>query len=163
MGEEKDLLSSLLLELRRGTLTMSVLSQMKEPKYGYALVQSLEEKGVAIDPNTLYPLLRRLENQGLLESRWETGGAGFAFAMLLGAFLVCKGECGRGKRSARAGAREHKARGKEGAQGCRGYSAVGHDVQILSHLAPREGRSRAGESFERGGRVCLGAKLVYPG
>ena len=75
MGEEKDLLSSLLLELRRGTLTISVLSQMKEPKYGYALVQSLEEKGVAIDPNTLYPLLRRLENQGLLESKWETGGA----------------------------------------------------------------------------------------
>ena len=52
----------------------SVLSQMKEPKYGYALVQSLEEKGVFIDPNTLYPLLRRLEGQGLLESRWETGG-----------------------------------------------------------------------------------------
>ena len=74
MGEEKDLLSSLLLELRRGTLTISVLSQMKEPKYGYALVQSLEEKGVAIDPNTLYPLLRRLENQGLLESKWETRG-----------------------------------------------------------------------------------------
>lgn len=75
MGEEKDLLSTLLLELRRGTLTISVLSQMKGPKYGYALVQSLEEKGVAIDPNTLYPLLRRLESQGLLESRWETGGA----------------------------------------------------------------------------------------
>ena len=75
MGEEKDLLSSLLLELRRGTLTISVLSQMKEPKYGYALEQSLEEKGVAIDPNTLYPLLRRLENQGLLESKWDTGGA----------------------------------------------------------------------------------------
>lgn len=74
MGEEKDLLSTLLLELRRGTLTISVLSQMKEPKYGYALVQSLEEKGVAIDPNTLYPLLRRLENQGLLESKWETRG-----------------------------------------------------------------------------------------
>lgn len=75
MGEEKDLLSTLLLELRRGMLTISVLSQMKEPKYGYALVQSLEEKGVAIDPNTLYPLLRRLESQGLLESKWETSGA----------------------------------------------------------------------------------------
>ena len=74
MGEEKDLLSALLLELRRGTLTISVLSQMREPKYGYALVQSLEEKGIAIDPNTLYPLLRRLEGQGLLESQWETGG-----------------------------------------------------------------------------------------
>ncbi len=75
MGEEKDLLSTLLLELRRGTLTISVLSQMKEPKYGYALVQILEEKGVAIDPNTLYPLLRRLESQGLLESKWETSSA----------------------------------------------------------------------------------------
>ena len=72
MGEEKDLLSALLLELRRGTLTISVLSQLKEPKYGYALVQSMEEKGVAIDPNTLYPLLRPLESQGLLESKWET-------------------------------------------------------------------------------------------
>ena len=75
MGEEKDLLSALILELRRGALTISVLSQMAEPKYGYALVQSLEAKGVAIDPNTLYPLLRRLESQGLLESKWETGGA----------------------------------------------------------------------------------------
>jgi len=74
MGEEKDLLSTLLLELRRGTLTISVLSQMNKPKYGYALVQSLEEKGVAIDPNTLYPLLRRLESQQLLESKWETSG-----------------------------------------------------------------------------------------
>ena len=43
MEEEKELLSTLLLELRRGTLTISVLSQMKEPKYGYALVQSLEQ------------------------------------------------------------------------------------------------------------------------
>lgn len=74
MGE-KDLLAGLILELRRGMLTISVLSQMKEPRYGYALVQSLEEKGMPIDPNTLYPLLRRLESQGLLESRWETGGA----------------------------------------------------------------------------------------
>ena len=73
MGEEKDLLSALILELRRGTLTISVLSQMAEPKYGYALVQSLEAKGVAIDPNTLYPLLRRLESQGLLESKWRQG------------------------------------------------------------------------------------------
>ena len=75
MSEEKELMANLILELRRGMLTISVLSQMKEPKYGYALVQRLEEKGVAIDPNTLYPLLRRLESQGLLKSKWETGGA----------------------------------------------------------------------------------------
>ena len=75
MGEEKDLLASLIMELRRGTLVLSVLSQMEEPKYGYALVQSLEKKGVIIDPNTLYPLLRRLESQKLLTSNWETGGS----------------------------------------------------------------------------------------
>ncbi len=75
MGEERNLLENLSMELRRGTLVLSVLSQMKEKKYGYSLVQSLEEKGVAIDPNTLYPLLRRLEKQGLLESMWETGGS----------------------------------------------------------------------------------------
>lgn len=75
MEKEKDLLSNLILELRRGTLILSVLSQVKEEKYGYALVQSLEEKGVMIDPNTLYPLLRRLEKQGLLKSEWEMGGS----------------------------------------------------------------------------------------
>ena len=75
VGEEKDLRDSLLMELRRGTLVLSVLSQMGTPKYGYSLVQSLEEKGVVIDPNTLYPLLRRLEKQGLLKSQWEMGGS----------------------------------------------------------------------------------------
>lgn len=72
---EKDLLENMVLELRRGTLLLSVLSQLKEPKYGYSLVQSLEEKGVNIDPNTLYPLLRRLEKQELLTSEWDTAEA----------------------------------------------------------------------------------------
>lgn len=69
---EKDLLESLLSELRRGTLILSVLSQLGEARYGYALVQILEEKGIRIDANTLYPLLRRLEKQGLLCSEWNT-------------------------------------------------------------------------------------------
>ena len=73
MPEEKDLMTNLTSELRRGTLILSVLSQLGEAKYGYALVQSLEEKGVEIDPNTLYPLLRRLEKQGLLSSEWDVG------------------------------------------------------------------------------------------
>lgn len=73
MPEEKDLMANLTSELRRGTLILSVLSQLGEAKYGYALVQSLEEKGVEIDPNTLYPLLRRLEKQGLLSSEWDVG------------------------------------------------------------------------------------------
>lgn len=72
---EKDLLESLLSELRRGTLILCVLSQLEQSRYGYALVQSMEEKGVSIDPNTLYPLLRRLEKQGLLVSEWDTSEA----------------------------------------------------------------------------------------
>lgn len=71
MGEGKDLMGNLTSELRRGTLILSVLSQLSEERYGYSLVQSLEEKGVQIDPNTLYPLLRRLEKQGLLASQWN--------------------------------------------------------------------------------------------
>lgn len=73
MSEEQDLLGNLILELRRGTLILSVLSQLDTPKYGYALVQSLEEKGISIETNTLYPLLRRLEKQGILLSDWEVG------------------------------------------------------------------------------------------
>ena len=60
---EKNLSESLLSELRRGTLILCVLSQLGESRYGYALVQTLEEKGVVIDANTLYPLLRRLEKR----------------------------------------------------------------------------------------------------
>ena len=62
------------MDLRRGKLILSVLSQLQQPRYGYALVQCLAENVIAIDPNTLYPLLRRLEKQGLLQSEWETGG-----------------------------------------------------------------------------------------
>lgn len=75
MAEYEEILSSLTLELRRGTIVLSALSLLAEPKYGYALVQSLEEKGVPIDGGTLYPLLRRLEKQDILKSEWETTGA----------------------------------------------------------------------------------------
>ena len=74
MGEFEDVISSLTLELRRGTIVLSALSQLEKPKYGYALVQSLEQKGVPIDAGTLYPLLRRLEKQNILKSEWETTG-----------------------------------------------------------------------------------------
>ncbi|MFJ8066955.1 PadR family transcriptional regulator [Psychrobacillus sp. NPDC096426] len=66
------LLSSLITELRRGTLTLAVLSQLRTPQYGYSLVQLLEESGVSIDQSTLYPLLRRLEKQELVKSSWDT-------------------------------------------------------------------------------------------
>lgn len=66
------LLDSFITELRRGTLTLAVLSQLKTPQYGYSLVQLLEKSGVMIDQSTLYPLLRRLEKQELVESSWDT-------------------------------------------------------------------------------------------
>ena len=72
MEDERDVMASLALELRRGTLVLSVLSQLRESRYGYALVQKLESCGVPIDPSTLYPLLRRLEKQGRLASVWDT-------------------------------------------------------------------------------------------
>ena len=67
-----NLLDSLTTELRRGTLTLAVLSQLRTPQYGYSLVQLLEESGISIDQSTLYPLLRRLEKQELVTSSWDT-------------------------------------------------------------------------------------------
>ena len=67
-----DLLNSLTTELRRGTLTLAVLSQLNTPQYGYSLVQLLEKSGISIDQSTLYPLLRRLEKQELVTSIWDT-------------------------------------------------------------------------------------------
>lgn len=64
-------ISSLISELRRGTLVLSVLSQLDTKQYGYSLRENLAEKGVDIDQGTLYPLLRRLEEQGLLDSEWS--------------------------------------------------------------------------------------------
>ena len=66
------LLNSLTIELRRGTLTLAVLSQLRTPQYGYSLVQLLETSGISIDQSTLYPLLRRLEKQELVTSSWDT-------------------------------------------------------------------------------------------
>ena len=58
-------------ELRRGMLVLAVLTQLEEAQYGYSLKQRLAEKGMDIKEGTLYPLLRRLESQGVLESSWE--------------------------------------------------------------------------------------------
>jgi len=64
-------LSKLQLELRRGIVVLAVLSQLGTPQYGYSLVQRLADLGMEIEEGTLYPLLRRLPSQGLLESDWE--------------------------------------------------------------------------------------------
>ena len=62
---------SLVQELRRGVITLAVLSQLHEEQYGYSLMKRLEHRGMQVDQGTLYPLLRRLEEQKLLESDWR--------------------------------------------------------------------------------------------
>jgi len=59
-------------ELRRGTVVLACLVRLRQPDYGYALLESLNALGIIVDANTLYPLLRRLEKQDLLVSEWNT-------------------------------------------------------------------------------------------
>jgi PadR family transcriptional regulator PadR len=66
-----EVLENLRLELRRGCLILAVLATLRTEQYGYTLRKVLAEHGMAIDESTLYPLLRRLENQGLLKSQWR--------------------------------------------------------------------------------------------
>ncbi len=62
---------NLVQELRRGVIILAVLSQLHEEQYGYSLMKRLEEQGMQVDQGTLYPLLRRLEEQELLMSTWR--------------------------------------------------------------------------------------------
>ena len=66
-----DVLENLRSELRRGSLIVAVLAELRTEQYGYTLRKSLESHGIAMDEGTLYPLLRRLETQGLLASEWR--------------------------------------------------------------------------------------------
>ncbi|KAB1947421.1 helix-turn-helix transcriptional regulator [Micromonospora sp. ALFpr18c] len=68
----EDVLRTHLQELRRGTVVVASLVALRHPDYGYALLQRLTDHGFPVDANTLYPLLRRLEDQGLLTSEWNT-------------------------------------------------------------------------------------------
>lgn len=68
---DTDRFEALRLELRRGCLTLAVLAQLRVEHYGYTLRKALADQGLEIDENTLYPLLRRLEKQGLLTSEWR--------------------------------------------------------------------------------------------
>lgn len=72
MESMDELINLLIIELKRGTLVLSVLSQLNNPEYGYSLAQKLEEKNTPVEAGTLYPLLRRLEKQNLLSSQWDT-------------------------------------------------------------------------------------------
>ena len=70
MAKEQTL-DNMVLELRRGVIVLAVLSLLQEEQYGYSVMKLLSDQGLAIDQGTLYPLLRRLETQGLLESHWR--------------------------------------------------------------------------------------------
>jgi DNA-binding PadR family transcriptional regulator len=67
-------LDKIVQEMRRGVIVLAVLSQLEDEQYGYSLVKLLADHGLEIDQGTLYPLLRRLEDQGLLESEWRVEG-----------------------------------------------------------------------------------------
>ena len=64
-------LENVVLELRRGVIVLAVLSQLSSEQYGYSLLKLLSDQGLEVDQGTLYPLLRRLEAHGLLESVWK--------------------------------------------------------------------------------------------
>jgi len=73
--EKDSYLDNVILELRRGVLVLAVMSQLKGEQYGYSLMKLLADQGIDIDQGTLYPLMRRLESQGLLESHWRVDGS----------------------------------------------------------------------------------------
>jgi DNA-binding PadR family transcriptional regulator len=68
----QQIIQNMTVELKRGTQIIVVLQALKKDQYGYSLLQDLEKSGVQMEAGTLYPLLRRLESQGLLESTWDT-------------------------------------------------------------------------------------------
>ena len=70
MGETEQF-EALRLELRRGSLVLAVLARLRTEQYGYSLRVGLAEDGLEMEESTLYPLLRRLETQGLLTSEWR--------------------------------------------------------------------------------------------
>ena len=67
-----ELLSIFDTELKRGTLTLVIMSQLQTPQYGYSLIQNLTNVNIEVEAGTLYPMLRRLEKQGVLKSDWDT-------------------------------------------------------------------------------------------
>jgi len=69
--ENDELVQNMLLELRRGVIAIAVLSLLSQEQYGYSLLKAISDQGLNVEQSTLYPLLRRLEAQGLLRSDWR--------------------------------------------------------------------------------------------
>lgn len=75
MNDIQESFEKLRLELRRGVLVLTILSHLEKASYAYSLIQQLAEQGISVEEGMLYPLLRRLEQQGLLESDWDVSEA----------------------------------------------------------------------------------------
>jgi DNA-binding PadR family transcriptional regulator len=75
MSTDDSLIQSQFQEIRRGSVVIAVLALLQSPDYGYALLEHLAANGIEVEANTLYPLLRRLEKQGLLIAEWTTDEA----------------------------------------------------------------------------------------
>ncbi len=69
--KNNELIQNMVLELRRGIISIAVLNLLNREEYGYSLLKALSDQGLEVDQSTLYPLLRRLESQGLLQSDWR--------------------------------------------------------------------------------------------
>ncbi len=69
--ENNAAVDNVIQELRRGVIVLAVLSRLQDEQYGYSILKDLADQGLEVDQGTLYPLLRRLEGQGLLESKWR--------------------------------------------------------------------------------------------
>jgi len=69
--EKDQSIDNVILELRRGVIVLAVLCQLQQEQYGYSVMKVLSDAGLDVDQGTLYPLLRRLETQGLLQSSWR--------------------------------------------------------------------------------------------
>ena len=69
--DNESVLENMVQELRRGVIVLAVLSLLQEEQYGYSILKRLSDECLEVDQGTLYPLLRRLETQGLLESKWQ--------------------------------------------------------------------------------------------
>lgn len=64
-------IGSLETEMNRGFLHILVLALLEKEMYGYSMVKHIESLGYRVEENTLYPLLRRLEKNGWIASKWE--------------------------------------------------------------------------------------------
>jgi PadR family transcriptional regulator, regulatory protein PadR len=61
-------------EVKRGVMQVAVMCLLEKERYGYDIIRSLKEAGLGIEEGTLYPILRRLEDERILSSRWVTEG-----------------------------------------------------------------------------------------